>query len=265
MQLKGIRKKKTIIEEISIKNYIDDTTEYWAQIEKDNNIYALIVRIDPFPNDPREDDGFLSIIVSEHRRYDFNWFGEEDITEKFKKDYENTETKEEYEELKEEYIGLRPLYMLDHSGITLSTSPFNDRWDSGQVGFVFTTEKYIHNRFGSEFNYKENMDIISNMINEEIEIFDQYIQGNVYEMFLIDIRTGEYLNSWANLLWIDDKTRDDLISDFLFDNGFDKSIVDNIQIYDRWDKIKESDIDYGEIIDESNDKEIVNDGETKGE
>jgi len=30
-----------------------------------------------------------------------------------------------------------PLYMYEHSGVAVSTKPFNDRWDSGQVGFVF--------------------------------------------------------------------------------------------------------------------------------
>ena len=30
-----------------------------------------------------------------------------------------------------------PLYLYDHSGISMSTSGFADRWDSGQVGIIF--------------------------------------------------------------------------------------------------------------------------------
>lgn len=32
-----------------------------------------------------------------------------------------------------------PLYLLDHSHLSLSIVDFNDRWDSGQIGFAFLT------------------------------------------------------------------------------------------------------------------------------
>lgn len=31
-----------------------------------------------------------------------------------------------------------PVYMADHGGVSFSTGSFNDPWDSGQVGFIFT-------------------------------------------------------------------------------------------------------------------------------
>lgn len=34
-----------------------------------------------------------------------------------------------------------PVYMLDHSGYTLSEHPFNDRWDSGLLGVVIVDSK----------------------------------------------------------------------------------------------------------------------------
>jgi hypothetical protein len=30
-----------------------------------------------------------------------------------------------------------PVYMYDHSGTALSTTPFSCRWDSGQVGYIY--------------------------------------------------------------------------------------------------------------------------------
>jgi len=41
----------------------------------------------------------------------------------------------------------RPIYMLDHSGLSFSTWPFNDPWDSGQVGFAFARGDEIKRYF----------------------------------------------------------------------------------------------------------------------
>lgn len=46
--------------------------------------------------------------------------------------------------VKQKFIIL-PLYLYDHSGITMSTSDFGDRWDSGQVGWIYASkEKFIN-------------------------------------------------------------------------------------------------------------------------
>lgn len=35
------------------------------------------------------------------------------------------------------HVAILPLYLFDHSGLTISTSDFNDPWDSGQVGYIY--------------------------------------------------------------------------------------------------------------------------------
>lgn len=37
----------------------------------------------------------------------------------------------------EDKVAILPLYLYDHSGLTMSTSDFGDRWDSGCVGFIY--------------------------------------------------------------------------------------------------------------------------------
>lgn len=50
------------------------------------------------------------------------------------------------ESLLEKYVEILPLYLYDHSGITMSTTSFNDRWDSGQVGYIYASrEDFINN------------------------------------------------------------------------------------------------------------------------
>ena len=38
--------------------------------------------------------------------------------------------------ISEKYITL-PLYLMDHSGLAMQTTSFNDPWDSGQVGWIY--------------------------------------------------------------------------------------------------------------------------------
>jgi hypothetical protein len=42
-----------------------------------------------------------------------------------------------------EVLGLLPLYLYDHSGITMRTGPFDCKWDSGQVGWIYYTQESL--------------------------------------------------------------------------------------------------------------------------
>lgn len=61
-----------------------------------------------------------------------------------------------------------PVYLFDHGGLSVSTSPFTCRWDSGQVGFIYVdrdSKDYPDPLFG---------------LRTEIQILDQYLTGDVY-------------------------------------------------------------------------------------
>lgn len=81
------------------------------------------------------------------------------------------------------YIEIQPLYVYDHSGVTYSTSPFSCRWDSGQVGYVFTT-RYDFEKFGLTNNF--NPESARKEIQKEVEHWDHYAQGNTYYFTLED-------------------------------------------------------------------------------
>lgn len=66
-----------------------------------------------------------------------------------------------------------PIYMYDHSGITISTGPFSCPWDSGQVGFIYVTKETCDKQ-------GENFDNAEKIIKGEIETLDAYLTGNVY-------------------------------------------------------------------------------------
>lgn len=77
----------------------------------------------------------------------------------------------------DKHFVMLPIYMYDHSGIALSTGPFGDPWDSGQVGFIYCTKKDAVDKCGSVEQAKENM-------RGEIRTYGQYINGEVFGFVL---------------------------------------------------------------------------------
>jgi hypothetical protein len=75
-----------------------------------------------------------------------------------------------------------PLYLLDHSGLTMKTSPFNDHWDSGQVGYIFCSHNKARKRFDWE-NKKlsnEQKKEILKTLEREVDLYNKYMQGEVF-------------------------------------------------------------------------------------
>lgn len=74
-----------------------------------------------------------------------------------------------------------PLYLYDHSGITMKTTPFSCLWDSGQVGWIFATLEKIKEQFIVD---SLSADTVRNRVIEiltsEVKVYDQYLRGQVW-------------------------------------------------------------------------------------
>ena len=68
-----------------------------------------------------------------------------------------------------------PLYLYDHSGLTVSTKPFSCPWDSGQIGWVYLNDEKALSELGSL-----NLERVSACIEAEVETYDQYLRGDVW-------------------------------------------------------------------------------------
>jgi predicted Fe-S protein YdhL (DUF1289 family) len=68
-----------------------------------------------------------------------------------------------------------PLYLYDHSGITMSTTPFSCPWDSGQVGWMFVTLEKVHERFGWNLVTDERRLKIMRLLRREVAVYDAYL------------------------------------------------------------------------------------------
>lgn len=73
-----------------------------------------------------------------------------------------------------------PLYLYDHSGITMSTGKFSCPWDSGQVGFAFVTKAKILENWGGKVLTAKLREKAESGITAEVETYDMYLTGDVY-------------------------------------------------------------------------------------
>jgi hypothetical protein len=88
-----------------------------------------------------------------------------------------------------------PLYIYDHSGITIATTPFDCRWDSRQLGWIFISKEKMR----YEYSYKrvsEKLQLrVAGYLKAEVETYDQYLTGQVYGYRITNIDTEEEIDS----------------------------------------------------------------------
>ena len=85
-----------------------------------------------------------------------------------------------------------PLYIYDHSGITISLYPFSCPWDSGQVGFVIVRREKMLREFGGKKFSKALKDKALKLAEGEVETYDKYLRGEVY---------GYVVNDYKDSCW----------------------------------------------------------------
>ena len=99
-----------------------------------------------------------------------------------------------------------PLYLYDHSGISMSVGSFIGRaqhaeWDSGQVGWIYAAPEDIQKEFGnlSADSYQK----AEALMKGEVNTYDLYLMGQCYGFRLFE--NGEETEScWGFLGWFSD-------------------------------------------------------------
>jgi hypothetical protein len=71
-----------------------------------------------------------------------------------------------------------PLYLYDHSGITMNTSGFSCPWDSGQVGWIYADYGMIKENYGEVT--PETIEQARKLLESEVEEYDYYLTGQCY-------------------------------------------------------------------------------------
>jgi hypothetical protein len=123
--------------------------------------------------DPREWDN-MGTMFCKHRRYELG-------------DKDAADPRDEDGKLREDIAVALPLYLYDHSGITMSTGrayPFDCPWDAGQVGIIYVTREKLLKEYGGKRVTATMKQKAMKVLEQEVTTYDYFITGNCYGYIL---------------------------------------------------------------------------------
>lgn len=164
-------------------------SDYTVKIAE-NETHVLKIIQDSDADSPRVDYGNAGTMYCWHKRYNLGDkhdyseprdFLEDVVGELTDMDYryiQEMSSEELINVLKDNAIVL-PLFLYDHSGITMNTTGFSCQWDSGQIGYTYMTHETVVKEFGSL-----DIEKAEGLLKAEVETYDQYLRGEIYGFVL---------------------------------------------------------------------------------
>ncbi len=140
----------------------------------ENERYGLQIVCDEDPEDPRTWDN-LGTMVCWHNRYRLGDRHEFATPDEFLSWYYS----------RKDIVAL-PLYLMDHGGISMSTTSDSFRacdpagWDWGQVGWIYIIMDRAREAFGQQLTEAELRNRAIEALKNEVTVYDAYLRGEVY-------------------------------------------------------------------------------------
>jgi hypothetical protein len=153
--------------------------------------FTINVHNDDDPQNPRDWDNLGTMVVK---------WGDYDLGDKHDIDIEQfrrAESKDSWAALKKYLIEekkadiILPLYIYEHSGMTISTTGFSCPWDSGRAGFIYMTAEKIRHEYSVKRITKALRKRVTGYLVNEVKTYDDYITGNTYGYTVEDSDSNE--------------------------------------------------------------------------
>jgi hypothetical protein len=127
-------------------------------------------------------------MVCWHRRYNLG----------DKHEFDSPSDFQEWADSKESDVAIvLPLYLYDHSGITMSCSSFSCPWDSGQVGYIYITKAKIRDKYSVKRISKKLLERVRGYLVNEVETYDMFLTGQVYGYSIEDSEGNNVDSCWG--------------------------------------------------------------------
>lgn len=156
----------------------------------------------------------LGTMICDYRGYTLGDGTPQEVTGRSQNEFKSLEQHVRWLHLALGATVVLPLYLLDHSGISMSAGgslkarmmqEAHMGWDTSMVGFIYDTPK------GRE-NCGTPADLIEKVLRQEVECYDTYLRGEVYFWEVIEAETGDTVESCGGYLG-GDGVIEDMVSD----------------------------------------------------
>lgn len=141
-------------------------TPLYAQAQ--NATHRLRIFYDDQADNPSEEDNCLGTVVCWHRRYTIG------------DAHSYARPADFLEAVPNDTVVRLPLFMYDHTALRLSTAPFGDPWDSGQIGWIFAEIPKVCDTFGVVEFTPAIRARAERALQAEVATLDDYLSGNVF-------------------------------------------------------------------------------------
>lgn len=193
---------------------------------KDKDV-VLKIYVDEDSESPRNWDN-LGTMVCWHSRYNLGdphnyrdpddfWFylAEEISGSTYRTEQMTPRQREEY--VRKNAIIL-PLYLYDHSGLTMRTYPFSCPWDSMQVGWIYVTKAKVREEYGVKRVTKKVRERVIAVLEAEVETYSQWLEGDVYGFVLEDTQGNHIDSCWGfyGTDWMENGMADHILEEYRY-------------------------------------------------
>lgn len=141
---------------------------------------------------PREWDN-LGTMLCFHKRYNLG-----DSNSYNSDDYDGWDSFFEQIRKDHDIFAFLPIYMMDHSGLSIRTNPSSflqcdpQMFDWNKLGFIFVSREKAEKEFG-ELS-EETREKCINILESEVKIYNQFLNGEIYS-YDITCANGETVDS----------------------------------------------------------------------
>jgi len=153
-----------------------------------NDTHVLKIMQDTDVESPRKDFDNLGTMICFHSKYNLgdnhNYSDPRDLLEDLVNQIDpdidlNVMNMESLMEIIEKKYIIKPLYLYDHSGLSMNTTGFSCNWDSGQIGWTHVSNE-------KALKECDGLEVAEKCLVSEVETYDQYLRGDVFGFFFED-------------------------------------------------------------------------------
>lgn len=179
---------------------------------------VLLVAHDEDCENPREHSN-VSVMWFFHGRHS-NLGDKKDVKAE---DFDGWEEMAEHLRTEEGALHIAPVFMYEHSGRSLSLGAFGDRWDSGQLGLMWTTKEKLAETVGENATDEQIMKAYAT----ELEEYNRWIEGDCWWYRLVSPPPGFDPDAAGMSVDYDKWTEKDTCGGFLGYDDKESGLLDN--------------------------------------